>query len=59
MSVLHRTRNVQELANPIHHARRHSALKEFQEMHAWFRPMMDTVGKRLLSKSKFGANFRL
>ena len=40
-------------------ARRHSALKEFQETHAWFRPMMDTVGKRLLSKSKFGANFRL
>ncbi|GMI29285.1 hypothetical protein TeGR_g9733 [Tetraparma gracilis] len=38
---------------------KHSALKEFQEMHAWFRPMMDTVGKRLLSKSKFGANFRL
>ncbi|GMI30958.1 hypothetical protein TeGR_g5713, partial [Tetraparma gracilis] len=24
---------------------KHSALKEFQETHAWFRPMMDTVGK--------------
>jgi hypothetical protein len=34
-------------------------LKEFEETHVWFRPMMNTVGKRLLAKSKFGAKLRL
>jgi len=34
-------------------------LKEFEETHVWFRPMMNTVGKRLLAKSNFGAKLRL
>jgi hypothetical protein len=38
---------------------KYPALQEFDEGHAWFRPLMDTVGKRLLAKSKLGARFRL
>jgi hypothetical protein len=38
---------------------KYPALREFDEEHAWFRPLMNTVGKRLLAKSKLGAAFRL
>jgi hypothetical protein len=38
---------------------RYRALREFDDEHAWFRSLMNTVGKRLLAKSKLGAAFRL
>jgi hypothetical protein len=38
---------------------KYPALENFDELHAWFRPLMNTVGKRLLAKSKLGAAFRL
>ena len=38
---------------------KYPALQNFDELHAWFRPLMNTVGKRLLAKSKLGAAFRL
>ncbi|GMI29328.1 hypothetical protein TeGR_g216, partial [Tetraparma gracilis] len=38
---------------------KYPALTQFDQQRAWFRPMMNVVGKRLLSKSKLGAKFRL
>ena len=38
---------------------RFPALVEFDEQLVWFRPMMNTIAKRLISKSGFGLKMRL
>jgi hypothetical protein len=38
---------------------KYPALQEFEDLHAWFRPLMNTVGQRLLAKATFGARMRL